>query len=525
MKIVTAAEMREIDRVTSERFGVPSLTLMENAGTGVARYVLLAFPNARRIGVICGKGNNGGDGFVVARKLREQRRDVEVLLLADPAELHGDAAEMYSRLPAQAVIARSAKELADEEVQHVFGADLLIDAILGTGFHPPVRGLYADAIDRMGKSDAPVVAVDIPSGVDADAMGQQEASGPIAPACATVTFTAPRPAHILSSLVRGPVFVAHIGSPAEAIESSLNLEVITVRDILPILAPRKPDANKGSFGHVLVVGGSLGKAGAPSMAGTGALRAGAGLATIATPRSVLPTVAGFAAELMTEPLEETDAGTISLRALEYGRVDGIMKGKTVLAVGPGISRNPESSEFVRTVVGRSALPVVLDADGLNAFEGHTEILNGSQRPLVLTPHPGEMSRLTGLRTAEIQADRIGVARRFAVEHRLLLVLKGHRTLLAEPGGTVWVNTTGNPGMASGGTGDVLTGITAGLCAQTPQNLLMAVIAAVHLHGVAGDIVKEQGDEHSLTATDLLSSLAQAFRCLKQQASQELVRVA
>lgn len=540
MKIVTAAEMREIDRVTTARLGVPSLTLMENAGTAVAKYVLSAFPGARRIGVICGKGNNGGDGFVAARKLREQGREVEVLLLADPAELRGDAAQMYKRMPAQAVVARSPEELAADKAQHLYSADLLLDAILGTGFRPPVSGLYAAAIERMWKSDAPVVAVDIPSGADADAMGEAEPSGPVAPARSTVTFTAPRPAHVFSPVVRGPVLVAHIGSPAEAIQSALNLEVITVRDILPILMPRKPDANKGSFGHVLIVGGSLGKAGAPSMAGMGALRAGAGLATIATPRSVLPTVAGFAAELMTEPLEETDAGTISLRALEYGRMDAITKSKTVLAVGPGISRNPESSEFVRVVVEKSELPVVLDADGLNAFEGRADRLNGSRRPLVLTPHPGEMARLTGLSVAEVQADRIGIARRFATEHQLLLVLKGHRTLVAEPRGTVWANTTGNPGMASGGTGDILTGITAGLCAQAAamvsrsdsndgershDALVMAVLAAVHLHGLAGDLAKEAGDEHSLTATDLLSYLPHAFRALKQRASDELVRVA
>ncbi len=530
MKIVTAAEMRQIDRVTSERFSVPSPTLMENAGSAVAKYVLSAYPDARRIGVICGKGNNGGDGFVAARKLREKGREVDVLLLADPAELHGDAAEMFQRMPLQALVARDSKEFADPEVQHVYDADLLIDAILGTGFRPPVRGLYAEAIERLWKSDVPVIAVDIPSGADADAMGEAEPSGPVAPARATVTFTAPRPAHVFSPVVREPVLVAHIGSPAEAIQSSLNLEVITARDILPILATRKPDANKGNFGHVLVIGGSVGKGGAPAMAGMGALRAGAGLATVATPRSVLPTVASFAAELMTEPLEETDAGTISLRALEYGRVDSILKGKTVLAVGPGISRNPESSEFVRVVVGKSELPVVLDADGLNAFEGRADHLRGSNRPLVLTPHPGEMARLTGLSTRDVQADRIGNARRFAAEHQLLLVLKGHRTLIAEPNGQVWVNTTGNPGMATGGTGDVLTGITAGLCAQASvaqsnSNLLMAVIAAVHLHGLAGDLVKQSGDEHSLTATDLLSALPAAFRRLKQDSAAELIRIA
>jgi NAD(P)H-hydrate epimerase len=233
---------------------------------------------------------------------------------------------------------------------------------------------------------------------------------------------------------------------------------------------------------------------------------------------------------MTDPLAETDCGTISLRALEYGRMDALLKGKTVLALGPGISRETETSEFVRTMVARYKLPMVVDADGLNAFEGCAEKLHGRDHPLVITPHPGEMARLCGSTLKEILRDRINVARTFAREHQCVTVLKGHRTLIAEPGGEIWVNTTGNPGMATGGTGDVLTGITAGLCAQAAvaqsnSNLLMAVIAAVHLHGLAGDLVKESGDEHSLTATDLLTALPATFRRLKHESSADLIRVA
>jgi NAD(P)H-hydrate epimerase len=386
---------------------------------------------------------------------------------------------------------------------------LLVDAILGTGFRPPVSGLYAEAIAAINASGLPVVAVDIPSGADADVMGAQ--TGAIVRADAIVTFTAPRPAHVFGGLTDGPTVIAPIGSPDEAIKSSLQLDLITPPDLAPLVGPRPRDANKGSFGHVLVIGGSLGKAGAAAMAGMSALRTGAGLSTIATPKSVLSTVAGFHPEVMTEPCEETDAGTISLRALEYAHMDNLVKGKTVLAIGPGISRHAETSEFVRTVVQKYSMPIVLDADGLNAFEGVAEKLNGKGRALVITPHPGEMARLTGLSIPQVQRDRIGIARSFAREHELIVVLKGHRTLIAQPDGEVWVNTTGNPGMATGGTGDILTGMVAGMIAQNPSRVTEAVAAAVYLHGLAGDVACESRGQHSLVASDLIAALAEAFR--------------
>jgi NAD(P)H-hydrate epimerase len=367
-----------------------------------------------------------------------------------------------------------------------------------------------------------VVAVDIPSGADADVMGEQ--TGAVARADAIVTFTAPRPAHIFGLLTHGPILVAPIGSPDEAIVSSLQLNVTTPRDVAPLIGPRPADSNKGNFGHALVLGGSLGKAGAAAMAGMAALRVGAGLSTVASPKSVLPTVAGFHPELMTEPLEETEAGSISLRALEYGPVDRLVEGKTVLAVGPGVSRNTETAEFVRNIVKDRKTPTVLDADGLNAFENHAAELSGKDRMLVITPHPGEMARLIGSITAAVQRDRINIARSFAREHELIVVLKGHRTLIAHPDGTVWVNTTGNPGMATGGTGDILTGMTAGLVAQNPKRVLDAVVAAVHLHGLAGDVARESMGEHSLVATDLLKALPDAFSRVREAAREKLVRI-
>jgi hydroxyethylthiazole kinase-like uncharacterized protein yjeF len=519
MKIVTAQEMRAIDAVTSARFGVPSLTLMENAGVAVAEHVLAHHSAVRRVVIFCGKGNNGGDGFVAARRLHQKGKTVQVFLLANPAELRGDAATMFGKLPTAAIAVNSREELTSDRVRLALPADLYLDAILGTGFKPPVSGLYADAIAIMNASSAPVIAVDIPSGADADAMGTQ--TGTIARADSIVTFTAARPAHVFSLLTAGSTYVAGIGSPEEAIVSSLHLNVITALDFAALVAPRAADSNKGSYGHVLVVGGAVGKAGSVAMAGMSALRAGAGLSTVATPKSVLATVAGFHPELMTEPLPETDMGTISADASE--KLDALIKGKSVLAIGPGISRHAETAELVRAIVARCQIPVVLDADGLNAFEGHTVLLSGKGRLLVITPHPGEMARLAGCTTAEVQKDRLGVARKFAREHDVIVVLKGHRTLVVQPDGEAWVNTTGNPGMSTGGTGDILTGIVAGMLAQNLNDPLHAVLAAVHLHGLAGDLMLESVGEHSMVATDLLRGLPEAFWSVQRTAREKVVR--
>jgi hydroxyethylthiazole kinase-like uncharacterized protein yjeF len=548
MKIVDAAEMREIDRATSERFGVSSITLMENAGAAVARFVVSDYPHAEHVGVVCGKGNNGGDGFVAARKLVEAGRSVRVLLLCDPEELRGDAAAMFQKMlgilrplniaPAPLIV-REAGELDSSEAAEIFAADVIVDAILGTGFRSPVSPLYAAAIGRMNAASAPIVAVDVPSGADADAMRPQSASGSRegvhaefraeARADAIVTFTAPRPAHVFGALTGGPTVIAPIGSPPEAIVSQLGLHLSTPFDFASLLAPRARDANKGSYGHVLVIGGSFGKAGSTAMAGFSALRAGAGLSTVATPKSALATVAAFHPEVMTEPLPETEQGTISLRALESrSGLNALLERKT-LAIGPGISRNSETAEFVRAIVkghdksaaGNSVVNLVVDADALNAFEGAADQLNGQGRTVVITPHPGEMARLTGLSIAEIQASRLDVARNFAHEHELIVVLKGHRTLIAAPDGTVWVNPTGNPGMATGGTGDVLTGMVAGLIAQHPQHALEATALAVYLHGLAGDLASESVGENCMVATDLVRFLPQAIAQTRNRKSEEI----
>lgn len=553
MKIVTAAEMREIDRVTSERFGVPSVTLMENAGSAVAEFALSSHPAAKSFGVICGKGNNGGDGFVAVRKLAEAGKSVRVLLLGDPKELRGDAAENFKRLTSLANSTKrkskfppsrsrrgkdgAPRDLSSLEIHRglesagaasVFECDVLIDAILGTGFRPPVSGAYAQAVAEMNAAGKPIIAVDIPSGADADADVMGEQTGAVARADAIVTFTAPRPAHVFGNLTSGPVIIAPIGSPDDAIKSSLHLNLITPKDFSALLKPRPRDSNKGMYGHVLVIGGSSGKAGAAAMAGFSALRAGAGLVTVGTAKSVLPTVAGFHPELMTEPLEETAEGTIAASALS--RIEQLAAKKSVLAIGPGISRNEQTAEIVRKLTTETKTTVVLDADGLNAFEGRSDDLNGHGRTLVLTPHPGEMARLTGLSIAAIQRDRVNVAREFAKLHKVILVLKGDRTIVAGPDGEAWANPTGNPGMATGGTGDILTGIVAGMLAQFPYRAVQAVIAAVYLHGLAGDLAcgtwpfTDGLGEQSLVATDLIHSLSLAFRTARADAALARVEI-
>jgi hydroxyethylthiazole kinase-like uncharacterized protein yjeF len=526
MKIVTAAEMREIDRRTTEEFGIPSLTLMENAGSAVAEFCLREYPDAKTVGVICGKGNNGGDGFVAARKLHEGGKAVRVLLLADPAVVRGDAAEMLKRLPVEPVIARNEEKLKNDAAQQVFNSDLLIDAILGTGFKPPISDFYR-AVIRETNKHLPIVAVDVPSGCDAD-----EQVSPNLGDCVRerdiVSFTAPKPLHVYGLAV-GQVVISQIGSPPKAVCSRVGQQVTTAADILRVVSPRSLQAHKGMFGHVLVIGGSRGKAGAAAMAGMAALRAGSGLVTVACPESVLPIISSFAPELMTEPLPETDSGSMSLAALSH--LKELLAGKTVVALGPGASRTPETAEFIRAAVSKIAVPLVLDADGLNAFAGAGEQLDGRGRPLILTPHPAEMSRLTGVDTKELafvgsdwsKQKRISVAADLAAKRNVIVVLKGYRTVIAFPAGELWVNTTGNPGMAKGGSGDILTGIIAACIAQacsggSGASLEEAVRGGVYLHGLAGDFAAERCGEHSMIATDLLDSMGQAFMAAFQLAA-------
>jgi len=467
--------------------------------------------------VLCGKGNNGGDGFVAARVLAEAGVVVRVILLGHADEVKGEAASALRQMRDEASFV-ALDEVVDEPALRALGdvlrsAELIVDAVVGTGFRPPLRGLAAIARELLAAVDASVVAVDLPSGWDADSTAQN-ADGAYR-ADAVVTFTAPKNAHVFGHLTRdtfGPVVVAPIGSPAEAVTSTSGLRWAgSAKSIAE--QPRDINSNKGKYGHVLVVGGSYGTAGAPSMASLAALRTGAGLVTAAVPKSILNLVAAVAPELMLAPLKESGEGAVSLENLTSGGLEALIKSKkiTTLALGPGLSSRGEASAFARELVAKIKLPMVIDADALNAFAGRASELNGQGRVMVLTPHPGEMARLTGLSINEVEADRIGLARRFATEHHLTLVLKGWRTLIAHPDGSIAVNTSGNPAMAKGGSGDILTGIVAAMLAQFPDNPVEAVEAAVYLHGLAGDFAAHPMDEHTVLATDTVAHLSDAFR--------------
>ena len=552
MKILTASQMREVDRLTTERYGVPSLLLMENAGSGVVRALESHLPDLARfkVAICCGKGNNGGDGFVVARHLILRRMQPQVLLFAAPEEVRGDAAinlAILQKLGASIQVVPEG-DFSEESIQRLFQgleADLVIDALLGTGARLPVSGFMGAIIQQIRRLPR-VVAVDIPSGVNCDAMGPETVGDIAARAELTVTFTAPKPAHVFASRDGAiPRWVlVPIGSPSELVEDSRHwLNYLSKDQAAAVLRrfERKGDSHKGDYGHVLTIAGSVGKTGAACLTARSALLAGAGLVTLATPAPCLPVAAGQMLEVMTEALDATDSGGLSMKAFDYGRVETLLEKKDVLAVGPGLGGHAETVGFVRRLIEETTLPIVLDADGINAFVGQTGRLNGQKRILVLTPHPGEFARLLSRSTSDIQADRVSLARDFAQQHSLHLVLKGHRTIYASPSGQVFVNATGNPGMATGGSGDVLTGILAGLLGQamlfapaaergmaptgephegSSESMFLenTIALGVYLHGLAGDLAAETQGEKSLVASAIMAHLPAAFLKLERLGS-------
>jgi ADP-dependent NAD(P)H-hydrate dehydratase / NAD(P)H-hydrate epimerase len=489
MKVLTAAQMREVDRRTVER-GIPGIVLMENAGHRIVEFLAETFAPlaSHRVAILCGKGNNGGDGMVVARQLhtRIHPRELHVVLAAAPEDFKGDALENYRMLracgcPVETGIGAGMRN-----------ATIVLDALLGTGLKGPATGKVAEWIREInsGFPLAKIVAVDIPSGLESDGPSSQ---GDTAHADYTVTFTAPKIGQVLPPNCDrvGQLRIAPIGSPPSLYEddASIFLSLIEAGDLAGLFLPRSPAGHKGAYGHVLVVAGSGGKTGAAAMSGLAALRSGAGLVTVASVESAIPVIASHAPELMTEALPET------------GDLAALAHGKDVLAVGPGLGTASRTVEMIRRIAREMPQPMVIDADGLNALAGTNYHAEGRVR--ILTPHPGEMSRLVGQSTAAVQADRVGVARTFAMERGVILVLKGQRTLIAFPDGRVWINPTGTPALATGGTGDILTGTIAGLVAQFPNDFERAVAGAVYIHGLAGELGAARLGEKCLIATDLL----------------------
>ena len=514
MKILTVAEMREVDRLTTERYGVPSLTLMENAGHSVAEFIQQRFPDlaSRRITVLCGKGNNGGDGFVVARHLKKMGANVSVRLVGKPSELKGDAAANLKRWKT------SNKLTVDSD--HKAGPfrlesnEIIVDALLGTGVRGPLEGRLAEIIDAVNHHPpgSSVVAVDMPSGLNADT---GDAPGPVIVGDHTITFTAPKPGLLLGAGPdhAGELVVRDIGSPFALIDETGkgNLRWSEAREFTKYAEPRKPSGHKGDYGHTLICAGSVGKSGAAVMAATAALRAGSGLVTVATPEPVLPLIAAHTPELMSVPLAATLSGAVSERCLQGNLFGKLVEGKRAIGIGPGLTTETETSAFVRRVVSDRGVPIILDADGLNAFDGRAGELRNLKCNLALTPHPGEMSRLLGRSTKEVQSNRIALALEAAADWNAFVILKGYQTVIAAPDGRAWINSTGNPGMGTGGTGDVLTGILAGLTAQYGAESWPEMLAfGVYLHGLAGDIAYADSGGAPLMATDLIRCLPRAF---------------
>jgi len=516
MILVTAGEMQAMDRRTIETGGIPGIELMENAGRGAARFLLDYFPEAiqNHIGIIAGKGNNGGDGFVIARYLSQKDIQVRVYLLAQSSAVKGDAAENLKLLKPLGI---PVIELPDKksfsnrknDMQHV---DLWVDSILGTGLKSDVRGYYRDVITFINSLKKPVFAVDIPSGLNSDT-GQP--CGACIQAQATATFGFAKTGHVLQpgAAYSGRLKIVDIGIPDHiAAEIGPQQYRLTRDQIQNYFQPRKPDTHKGRTGHLLVIAGSTGKTGAAAMTAMSAMRVGAGLVTLGVGQSINAILESQVLEAMTEPLPDIEDGRLGESAIK-----SILKlaiGKRCIALGPGLGQAQATQTLVKQVIQESPIPLIIDADGLNNLTGSTPILQKLQVPVILTPHPGEMARLMETTAASVQADRIRSAREFAIEFKVHVVLKGAATVIAHPDGSAYINSTGNPGMAAGGMGDVLTGVIAGLITQgySPES---ATHAGVYLHGAAADMLAESMGPVGYLAREVMDAIPGEIKKLIQ----------
>ena len=514
MKVATAAEMRVIDSRAINDFGILGLVLMENAGYKVARKVeeILGDVQSKTICIFAGKGNNGGDGFVAARHLENSGAKVRVLLYGSKEAVTGDAkVNLDILLKTGADIVEITGERDLDKVKFLAAlADCLVDALLGTGFRGEIKGNLAEVVGIISAAGAPVVAVDIPSGIDADSGAVR---GVAVKANHTVTIALPKPGLLFQpgAAHAGEITVADIGIPQEVVMvDAPRQNVITADAVRRILPERQPWLHKGVCGRVLVVAGSPGLTGAAALTSSAAVRSGAGLVTLATAEGLQVILASKLTEVMTRALPQTDNGAIGGAAVHY--ISELAANSDVLAIGPGIGQAEETAIALREVVINAKCPLVVDADGLNALAGYTDVLLNSEALAVLTPHPGEMSRLTGVSVEKINADRLNVARAAAANWGAIVVLKGPGTVVAFPDGEVFINTSGNAGMATGGTGDVLTGIIAGFIAQGLSSH-DAAVAGVYIHGLAGDIVAEAGMT-GMAAGDIVAALPAAIRKLQ-----------
>jgi len=558
MRILTSAEVRQAEDEAISRPGMSALVLMQRAGYAVAQFCLSHF-KFNSVCVVCGRDRKGGNGMAAAESLRAIAETVSVLILAKEAtELSDEAAAMCARLAIKPIWVSDEAGLEGPAVRDALRADLIVEAIAGANVKPPLEGLARKAVAAINDAFGTIVSVDVPSGVDPDSKAPlHERRDDAVFAHGIIAFIAPEPAHVFGELTAGPIAVSEIGVQPALVPNTTGLSVITGQDVGITFPPRVQEAHKGQFGHVLVIAGSMGKAGAAGLAGMAALRTGAGLVTVACPKSIQAVVASLAPELMTAGLKETEDGTISMEATD--QLESLMTGKDVIVLGPGLSRNPETARFVRGLVERCLQPLVLDADALNAFEGHYHELkqHGETASFrVLTPDSGEAARLAGTSANDLPADRLEAARRISRETGSCVVLKGWRTVVAGVSGETWLNMTGNSALAKGGSGDVLSGMigaaltrqgvsrVSGTLAESFSSSSEAastseldsrvegtedqrfqcdfgkasaflkdinVAAAVYLHGLTADIVRDLLHENTMLATDLLEGLAEAFR--------------
>ena len=516
MKVVTAAEMRQIDQDTIEGIGIPGIVLMETAGSAVVRAIEQYYPRCQRIGILIGKGNNGGDGLVIARQLAHAGRDVHLFLVSPPDSFTGAAAinlQIAKNLGLRIEVILGEKEAWKGWMAN---CELLVDAIFGTGLRGAVRDSIATVINTINDLATPILSVDLPSGLDADTGNPL---GTCVEADTTVTIGLPKRGLLVhpGAELAGRLKVVDIGFPEQVVDAQgIKVNWATAAEVSQWIPPRPPASHKGTYGRVLVVAGSTGMTGAAALASEAALRAGAGLVTLAIPKSLNPILEGLLPEVMTLPLPETEVSSLSAAAasaiLEFAE-----KTKSVLAIGPGLSQHPDTVALVQQLVRENreqklGRRMVVDADGLNALSQTPEVISLLDSEAILTPHPGEMSRLASASVSSLEADRLGTAQQFASEHNLTLVFKGAPTVTGLPNGDVWINSTGNPGMATGGMGDVLTGVIAGLMAQGHASETAAVLG-VYLHGLAGDIAAEALGMHGLIASDVLKAVPEAISSL------------
>jgi ADP-dependent NAD(P)H-hydrate dehydratase / NAD(P)H-hydrate epimerase len=513
--VFTAEEMRRLDQRAITELGIPGATLMENAGRGAAEAIVAVLPalgaprRGARVVVVCGKGGNGGDGFVVARWLKRHGARPTVLLVSAPAEVDGDAGRKLRELGRAGIRPRpftGDRASADMLAQ----AHLVVDALLGTGSRGVPEGGVSRAIELINASGRPVVALDIPSGLSANTGAH---AGAVIKAAMTLTFAGLKRGLICSpgDELAGQVTVIPIGVPDHDVTRGVTTFLLERGDVAGHF-PRRPRAgHKGTYGHLLLVAGSLGKTGAAALAAMAAMRSGVGLVTVATPASQQPVVAGLVLEAMTAPLLETAARSLALKAREA--IVELAGARDAVAIGPGIGLDDETAQVVRSLVRELPRPMVIDADGLTALAGHLDVLRDAPSARCLTPHPGEMARMLGARVDEVQRDRIEATREFATRHRVHIVLKGTKSVVAAPDGRVFVNPTGNPGMASGGTGDVLTGVLGAFLARGMEPDA-AMRSSVYLHGSAGDVAAERVGEEALVARDVIAAIPEAFKRLR-----------